>query len=297
MKLILNLCLFLFLILSLEARPLPLLPDKNKPSSSNDESGLQSGDYTFTSSMKRTDTRKILRQLDSLIEKLKGVYGLENLSGIKPAINLFQNKKEYFQHIRLYNIQGVKYAGGYFNPSAQIIALYWQGSREATLATLFHEVTHCFTMFTFKELPQALNEGFSTYMETAALDPKKCVFGTFSPVYYPLFKSMSEKNQIIPLNRFLNLKGYGIDTLEETFGQKEYAQAWALTWFCLHGSPDISRNFKNYLREIRLHPDPEGKRFLQAVVKNEGDFLPQWRTAFQKKNAFKKSRTKDLVFD
>ncbi len=298
MKIIFSFCLSFFLIPILEARPLPLLPDKNHHSSSNhQESAPQSNYYTFTSPLKRMETRKIMRNLDCLIEKLKGIYGLETLSGIKPKINLFQTKKEYFEHIRQLNIQGVKYASGYFNPSAQIISLFWQGSREATLAVIFHEVTHCFTMFTFKEISQSLNEGFSTYMETAALDPKKCSFGTLSPLHYPLFKSMSEKNQIIPLPRFLSLKGYDMGTINETFGQKEYAQAWALIWFCLHGSPEIVKDFKNYLHEVRLNPDPDGKRFLQTVVKNEGSFRQKWTTCFKKKKTFKKSQTKELAFD
>lgn len=297
MKIISSLCLFFFLFPILEARPLPLLPDKNHHASSNEESGPKSDYYTFTSPLKRMENRKIMRDLDSLIEKLKIVYGLKNLSGIKPEINLFQNKKEYFEHIRKLNVQGVKYASGYFNPSAQIISLFWQGSREGTLTVIFHEVTHCFTMFTFKEISQALNEGFSTYMETAAMDPKKCIFGTLSPLYYPLFKSMSEKNQIIPLPRFLGLKGYNMGTINETFGQKEYAQAWALIWFCLHGSPELADDFKNYLNEIRMNPDPDGKRFLQTVVKNESSFRQKWTACFKKNKTFKKSQTKELAFD
>ena len=297
MRIIFNPFLFLFFIFSLDARPLQLLPDKNPHSSPNEESGPQSNYYTFISPLKRMETRKIMHHLDFLIAKLKNVYSLSNTLNIKPEIHVFQNKKEYFDHIRRLNIQEAKYAGGYFNPSAQTIAIFWQGSREATLAILFHEITHCYTMFTFKTIPQALNEGFSTYMETAALDPKKCVFGTFSPHYFPLFKIMAEKNQIIPLSRFLNLKGYAQGSINEIFGDREYAEAWALIWFCLHGSPDIASDFKNYLRETRLHSDPDGKKFLRMVVKNETVFLQKWMSSFQKKNAFKKSRTKDLTFD
>lgn len=294
MKIFFSFFIFLFFLLSSEARPLQLLKEISRPSS-KEEAGPQSNYYSFSSTLKRMETRKIMRRLDFLIEKLKVVYGLENESGIKPSITLFQNKKDYFEHIKRFNLQEVKYAGGYFNRAEQTIALYWQGSREATLAVLFHEVTHCFTLFTFKGISQALNEGFSTYMETAALDPEKCSFGTLSPHYYPRFQSLSEKNQIMPLPRFLKLQGYDMGTIHQTFGEKEYAQSWALIWFCLHGSPEITTNFKSYLCEVRLHPDPEGKKFLQRVVKNETDFMQKWVLAFQKKKAFKKSQTKELT--
>ena len=134
-------------------------------------------------------------------------------------------------------------------------------------------------------------------METAALDPKKCVFGTVAPQYAPLFISMAGKNQIIPLHRFLSLRGYGQQTIREVFGEKEYAQAWALVWFCLHGSPETLKDFKSYLRELRQHPDPEGKLFLRTVVKNEQDFLRQWKHAFEKKRVFKNRGTRELSLD
>jgi hypothetical protein len=237
---------------------------------------FESPRFIVHSTMKRGETKRILRYLEIFADTALEIYPAKGLSWKNPLIYLYESRREYFIHVRKFGATDAKYGAGYFSPAKGMIAAYWSGTRESTVTLLFHELAHLCTMRYFQPLPQALNEGLSTYFETADLSHHNLEFGIPNARYRELFVKMVKNRSLVPLSQFLSLSGYRLGSMHETFGAPQYAQAWALVFYCLHGPREVQKRFRRYLSRLKTEPDARGTRFLETVAPDRDAFISGW---------------------
>ncbi len=249
--------------------------------------------FKIQSSFKKKDTKKFAYAIEDFAAQAERIYSIK-LSQ-KLSLCLFSSRKDFFKFVKQSNIREAKYAGGFFSHENNLIAVFLQHSEQEMLTTLFHEIAHAYTARAFKQAPQAIHEGLSAFLESSSLRFHKIEIGLIHRRYLELFLKMLEKNTLTPLASFLNIQGYDLGKIHETFGEDQYAEAWALLYYCLRGPEDVQKKFKKYLQSLRIHPDPSGLTFLSLMVENT--FQKQWITFMQKIKPDKQDRkNKDIQF-
>lgn len=245
--------------------------------------------FDIYSSLKRGETRKIVRYINIFAQKADLIYQIKNQFPKRPVIFIFESRKEFFLHVKKNNLTGSKYAGGFFSPQRNEIVVYLNSSKDELIKVLFHEIAHLYTHNYLKRFPQALNEGLSTYFETVDLRHHKLKFGLANKKYLDSFKKQVASKRLMSVNRFLAIQGYALGKIEETFGHEQYAEAWSLMWYCLHGPEEIKDRFKEYITFLRKKPDSDGKVFLSIVVKEIHSFSQNWIEYILSSNISRKS--------
>lgn len=231
-----------------------------------------------SSTLKRAETKKITRKLFNLIKNIDYVYPLTfNKINDQLKCFIFQEKRDYFKFVKNNQDYSAKYAGGYFNPQRGEMVLFWKGNRNKTLQVLLHETAHYFTRKSFKQVPQAINEGLSTYFEVCGTSSSSFEIGTVNRYYLNLFIKQTSNRTLLPLNNLLSTRGYSHNSLEQGFTENQYAQSWALVWFCLSGPiEDVRINFRRYLNFVTQNPDPHGTIFNSMVIQKTSQFHNTW---------------------
>jgi len=276
-----------------------LFPPASLHAARNTRIDLQrEGDYHVTmipplkvhSSLKRSETKKIGRYLQLFLDEADTIFPRFLSPEDQVAVYLLASRKEYFRFVQENDAPTAKYAGGYFSHTANQVVVWSSGQREEMIRTLFHELTHYYSSRNFKLLPQAINEGLSTYLQTVDLSFHKLEFGNTNSLYIENYRKHLSQDSYLPLSSFLALQGYDLGRMHEQFGAPQYARAWALTWYGLNGPPEVRGRFQEYLQAMTKHGDASGDKFMKIVALNGTQFEKEIVGFLGNRLAVKKAR-------
>jgi len=165
---------------------------------------------------------------------------------------------------------------------------------ETTISILFHEITHFYIRSYFHEIPQAINEGLSGYLETCEFKFGNPEFNLVNLPYQKELQLMVKNNSFLPIEKLLSISGYNLGAVNETFGVEKYSQSWYLVWYCLNDKA-LKPLFSEYIEFIRNNNDSKGEHFIDIVVKPGLDFSQKWISYIPKLTDRKNSKTSKNV--
>ena len=188
-----------------------------------------------------------LRKQDvDLYENLLESFYTYFTSGLKVSVKnripvlIFRTREEFQEHQRKDSGHVLEHAVGYFMPvvGKEHLVLYdWQGDREETIDTLFHETTHLFLHLANPEvrLPALINEGIAEYYGAATVKKGKITRGLVQDGRLVDLLAMIDDRRLPSLGVLLahghpdrNAADY------ERFATEDYAAAWAFVHFLFH---------------------------------------------------------------
>jgi hypothetical protein len=120
--------------------------------------------------------------------------------------------------------------------------------RKPDTMLLLHEIAHHFIFHRWGEVPIWFNEGLATYLAWSAMDGDHIVVGEVPVLYFRNLRTLARQGGLMPMAEFLSCPSARFYDSARSAGN--YAQAWGLIFYLLHGRFPFKGSFHAELDRI-----------------------------------------------
>ncbi len=176
----------------------------------------------------------------------------------KLKIKVYATKEEFVEAVKRATDGSKAHAiGGKFIGRDETVYTFNKPDMEHILR---HECFHQFQHFMMGgKLDAWVNEGLAVYFEVGRVDPSSgtLLLGQIDPHYSANLSRAKEKGKLMSVDQILQISGRDWhENLGTELQGTQYAQAWALCHFLIHGDGgEYQKHFDDYLRLVDEHQD------------------------------------------
>jgi len=171
----------------------------------------------------------------------------------KLRLKVYSTKERYVDELKRITYGGKnQFTNGRYNPTDETVYTFDGPQLEDVLK---HECFHQFAHGVVGgSLPTWVNEGLAAYFEDGAFDDKtgQMRLGEIRPDRVKLLKAAAEGKALASVEQIMKITGSEwMDNMDTPRGSLQYAQAWALCHFLVHGDDGQYQTlFDAYLHEV-----------------------------------------------
>lgn len=214
----------------------------------------ESSYYTLETNVSLDRAKFIGKVMDAAgKEYYRRFQGFSGTIKTKPKLKIFATREEYVAGMNKVLMSGsAEFTGGLFYPLDGYVYSFESKELEATLK---HECFHQFVNTVVGgRLPTWTNEGLAEYFEDGVFDEKSghMQIGAVHPRRVEWLRAAKEAKALFTVEEMLEIGGQDWHSNMGTArGPLQYAQAWAMCHFLIHGDDGKYLNeFDTYLRHI-----------------------------------------------